>query len=74
VVIAAYNIGFATIYGTKKQKDQWWLFMASSNIAKGLFKWETWKSIKIAQLDMVFFKCSAAMHFKRKPMTGPIII
>jgi hypothetical protein len=22
VVIAAYNIGFATIYGTKKQKDQ----------------------------------------------------
>jgi hypothetical protein len=38
VVIAAYSIGFVTVYDMKKQKDQWWLFMASSKIVKGLFK------------------------------------
>jgi len=32
------------------------------------------KEHKIAQLDKVLCKCSAALHFKRKPMTGPIII
>ena len=32
------------------------------------------KEHKIAQLDKVLRKCSAAMHFKRKTMTGPIII
>ena len=32
------------------------------------------KEHKIAQLDKVLYKCSAAMHFKGKPMTGPIII
>jgi hypothetical protein len=46
VVIAACNIGFATTYDMKQQKDQWWLFMASNKIVKGLFKWETRKSIK----------------------------
>ena len=72
--MASYNIGSSTVYNIRKQKDQLWSFMATSESAKGLFKWQTLKEPQIAELDKVLYKWFTAMHFKGKPMTGPMII
>jgi len=48
--------------------------MASSESMKGLFKQQTLKQLKLAQLGKVLYKWFTAMHYKEKPVTAPMLI
>jgi hypothetical protein len=41
---------------------------------KGLFKQQTLKQLKLAQLEKVLYKWFTAMHYKGKPVTAPMLI
>jgi hypothetical protein len=48
--------------------------MASSESVKGLLKGQTLKETKLTLLDKVLCQWFTAVHSKRNPMNGPVII
>ena len=48
--------------------------MASNDSVKDLFKRQTLKEPKLAQLDKVLSKWFTAMRPKGKPVTGPVMM
>jgi hypothetical protein len=69
--MASYSIRSPTVYETKKQKDQLWLFITSSESLKGLFKQQTLQQPYLVTLVEVLCKWFTAMGSKGKPVTGP---
>jgi hypothetical protein len=66
----AYNTGLSAVCDTKKQKDQSWSFIASSESVMGLFKQQTLKQPKLVKLDKLLYKWFTAMRSKGKPVIG----
>jgi hypothetical protein len=58
----------------KKQKGQLLSFLALVESLKVLFKGQTLKHPKLAQLDKSWFKWFTAIHFEGRPVTGHMII
>ena len=68
-VMASYNIGLSTIYAIKKQKDQLWSCMASSENVKDLFKWQTLVQLnKICIISAVEQDMYKEMHRWNTPL------
>jgi hypothetical protein len=70
-VTASYNTKLSPICNINKQMDQLWLFMAPSESVMDLFKQQTLKEPKLAQLDMMLYKLFTAMCCKGKPAMKP---
>ena len=61
------------MYDIQKQKDQLWLFEASVESVKCLFKGQMLKHNNLAQMEALF-KLFKAIHSEGRPVTGPVII
>jgi hypothetical protein len=55
-VVDSHNMGLSSICDVKKEKDQLWSFMESSEIVKDLLKWQAWTEPKLMQLDKALYK------------------
>jgi len=60
-IVTSYIFGLSTLYDIKKQMNQLWSLMASNESVKGLFRSETLRELKLAQLDKVLCKRSRAL-------------
>jgi hypothetical protein len=74
VVIASYSMRSWTISHIKKWKDDLWSFVKSRETVKGLFKWQTLREPKVAQLYKVLHKWFTAMHSEGEPVSGAVMI
>jgi hypothetical protein len=74
-IIRRLGSGSSNMCHIKKHKDQLRLFVACVFVVceslKDLYKQQTSKHPKLAQLYKVLYKGFTAMHSERKPMTGP---
>ena len=69
----SHNLGLSSICDVKKQKDQLWSFMESSEFVNDLFKWQTWTEPKLMQLDKALYKWFTAVCLEWKFVTGTVI-